>query len=124
MFGAHAHRDDVTRGAEEDRENAKGRKRETEGEQYQAPRGRTRHVRCPVDFDVPMSPVTALALSIVLPAALVLLVIATVAVELVAKGAAIRNAWNAIAIGLALTCLATYIVGVSLPLLQLIEGLS
>ncbi|MGI6416676.1 MAG: hypothetical protein ACOX1P_13475 [Thermoguttaceae bacterium] len=45
MFGAHAHRDDVIRGAEEDRESAKGRKRETDGEEYQAPRGRTRHVR-------------------------------------------------------------------------------
>ena len=37
MFGAAAHRDDVIRGAEEDRE--------TEGEQYPAPRGRTRHLR-------------------------------------------------------------------------------
>ena len=46
MFGDHAHRDDVIRGAEEDREIAKGRKRETDGEEYQAPRGRTRHVRC------------------------------------------------------------------------------
>ena len=33
MFGAHAHRDDVTRGAEEDRENAKGRKREIEADE-------------------------------------------------------------------------------------------
>jgi hypothetical protein len=33
IFGAHAHRDDVTRSAEEDRESAKGRKRETEGEE-------------------------------------------------------------------------------------------
>ena len=41
MFGAHAHRDDMTRGAEEDRESAKGRNRETDGEEYQAPRGRT-----------------------------------------------------------------------------------
>lgn len=77
-----------------------------------------------VDFDVPFSPLTAFTLSVVLPAALVLLVIATVSVEFIAKRAATRNAWNAIAIGLAFTCLATYIVGVSLPLLQLIEGLS
>ena len=45
MFDAHAHRHDMIRGAEEDRESAKGRKRETDGEEYQAPRGNTRHVR-------------------------------------------------------------------------------
>ena len=44
MFGAHAHRHDVIRGAEENRENAKGRKRETDGEEYPAPRGGTRQV--------------------------------------------------------------------------------
>ena len=32
MFNTHAHRHDVIRGAEEDRESAKGRKRETDGE--------------------------------------------------------------------------------------------
>ncbi len=66
MFGAHAHRDDVIRGAEEDRENAKGRKRETDGEQYQAPRGRTRHVRSLPTVALPsfaLSPFRAFALS-------------------------------------------------------------
>ena len=67
---------------------------------------------------------TAFALSVVLPAALVLFVIVAVGVEISVKGAATRNMWNAIAIGLALTCSATYTIGVGLPLVQLIENLS
>ena len=66
MFGAHAHRDDVTRSAEEDREIAKGRKRETDGKEYQAPRGRrTRHVRCLPTVALPsfaLSPFRAFAI--------------------------------------------------------------
>jgi hypothetical protein len=41
MLGAHAHRDDVVRSAEDDRENAKQK-----AKSHQAPRGRTRHVGC------------------------------------------------------------------------------
>lgn len=85
---------------------------------------RGRIARLLVEFDVSFSPMTAFALSVVLPAALVLLVIVTVGVEISVKGAATRNMWNAIAIGLALTCLTTYTIGVGLPLVQLIENLS
>ena len=65
MLGAHAHRHDVIRGAEEDRESAKGRKRETDGEEYQAPRGRTRHLRCLPTVALPsfaLSPFRAFAI--------------------------------------------------------------
>ena len=65
MFGTHAHRDDVIRSAEEDRENAKGRNRETEGEEYQAPRGHTRHLRCLPTVALPsfaLSPFRAFAI--------------------------------------------------------------
>ena len=61
MFGAPAHRDDVIRGAEEDRESAKGRKRETDGEEYQAPRGRTRHVSQPANRRSPFFRIFALS---------------------------------------------------------------
>ena len=65
MFGAPAHRDDVTHGAEEDRESAKGRKRETDGEEYPAPHGRTRHVGCQPTVALPFfafSPFRAFAI--------------------------------------------------------------
>lgn len=77
-----------------------------------------------LEFEVSISPMSALALSVFLPVALVFLVVATVGVEIGAKGAASRNTWNAIAIGLGLVCLAIYTIGVSLPLLQLIYNLS
>jgi hypothetical protein len=77
-----------------------------------------------VEFELPISPMTSWALGLVLPIVLALVVSATVAIELVAKRATTRNAWNATAICLALACLAAYIIGVALPLIQLIQGLS
>jgi hypothetical protein len=65
MFGAPAHRHDVFRGAEEDRESAKGRKRETDGEEYPARRCRTRQVRSQPTVALPsfaLSPFRAFAI--------------------------------------------------------------
>ena len=76
------------------------------------------------EFELPWPTITTLALNIVLPVALIALVITTITIELVVKGPATKNTWNAVAIGLALACLATYIIGVSLPLMQLIHDLS
>lgn len=75
-------------------------------------------------FEIPWPTITTLALNIALPVAVIALVITTIIIELVAKGPTTKNTWNAVAIGLSLICLAAYIIGVSVPLMQLIQALS
>jgi hypothetical protein len=85
---------------------------------------RGRFVPLIAEFEIAFSPLTSFALGIALPISLVIVVVATIAIELLAVRHSVQNAWNVTAICLALACLAAYIIGVSLPLMSLIEGLS
>jgi cytochrome c biogenesis protein CcdA len=76
------------------------------------------------EFQVAFSPITSFALGLALPISLVIVVAATIAIELLTERHSVKNAWNATAICLALACLAAYIIGVASPLMVLIEGLS
>lgn len=87
-----------------------------------ASRGRFLHLIA--EFEIAFSSMTSFALGIVLPIFLVIVVVATIAIELLAERHSVKNAWNATAICLALACLGAYIIGVSRPLMVLIEGLS
>ena len=87
-----------------------------------ASRGRFLHLIA--EFQVAFSPITSFALGIALPISLVIVVAATIAIELLTERHSVKNAWNATAICLELACLAAYIIGVASPLMVLIEGLS
>lgn len=76
------------------------------------------------DFGVFTSSMTAMALSLVLPAVLILLLIVTISVEVGGRSAALSDRWNAIGIGLGLVCLGIYAIGAGLPLLRLIQNLT
>jgi hypothetical protein len=85
---------------------------------------RGRLVQLLTEFNIRLSPMTHLALGVVLPISLVVILVATTAIELLSVRQAVKDAWNAAAIGLALACLTAYAIGVSLPLMQIIERLS
>jgi hypothetical protein len=85
---------------------------------------RVRMIRMIEEFEVQFSAATSFALSWVLPACLFLTLGITVAVELLVRQRTIQNAWNSIALGVALACIAVYVAGVALPLLELIKALS
>lgn len=81
-------------------------------------------VHAVVGFKIRIPPMASFALGLVLPISLVVILVATVAIELLTERHSVKNAWNATAICLALACLAAYIIGVAFPLMSLIEGLS
>ena len=76
------------------------------------------------DFDLPLSFVTSFALSPAIPILLAVILIVTVANELIPHSSSISNAWNGIVVCLALGCLAIYLAGVFAPLMTILRGLS
>ena len=77
-----------------------------------------------VEFDLPLSRLTSISLSLVPPGMLTLVVAITVVFEVIKLSAAARNAWNAAAIIASLAVLALYGLGVALSLIQLLNALS
>ncbi|MBS0264243.1 MAG: hypothetical protein JSS02_20060 [Planctomycetes bacterium] len=76
------------------------------------------------NFEASLSVVSAFALGFILPTAVLLLFAMTLAVEFMAENPAVKNRWNAVAIGLGLTLFVIYVLGAGLPLLKLLEALS
>ncbi len=76
------------------------------------------------DFDLKFPTLTTAVLSPVLPILLGALLALAVSRALLARTDASSNTWNAVIVCLALSCLAVYVAGVFLPLMQLMSALS
>src|SRR5688572_17993145 len=85
---------------------------------------RTRFRLMTAEFELPLSPMTSFVLGPVLPILLAVVVVATIPMEFIPQFRRIANLWNAGVFALASGCLGLYAVGVFLPLMTLIKGLS
>jgi hypothetical protein len=77
-----------------------------------------------IEFELPLPQVALLALGPALPAALAVILVATIAKEFMPRWGAVADLWNVGVVCLSLIGLGLYVAGIFAPLMDLMEALS